>query len=212
MRRLPLFPLPIVLFPGAPMPLHVFEPRYRQMVAWCLEHDRRFGLIFHDPDRHGPFAMEQGRVGCIAEILKMQPLPDGRSLILCRGETRFRVEDGIESGTAFYEALVEPFGDDEDPGEYGMEERRRRSIDLFYRVLTEAVRYEGPFPAIDTDAESGFQIAQAIRIDAAWQQELLEMRSERDRLDRLDELMRAVLSAEGDGGLDFGPSRDEPWN
>lgn len=193
------------------MPLHVFEPRYRQMVAWCLEHDRRFGLIYHDPDRHGPFGMEQGAVGCIAEILKMQPLPDGRSLILCRGESRFRVEDGIESPTAFYEALVEPFGDDEDPGEYGMEERRRRSIELFYRVLGEVVRYEGPYPAIDADAESGFQIAQAIRIDPQWQQELLEIRSERDRLDCLDELMRAVLAAEGEGGGGFA-SPGEPWS
>jgi Lon protease-like protein len=192
MRRLPLFPLSVVLFPGAPMPLHVFEPRYRQMVARCVEGDSRFGLIYHDPDRHGPYTLEPGGVGCVAEILKFQPLPDGRSLILCRGEERFRVEDGIESGSPYFEALAEPYQDaDEDLT--GMVLRRRRSISLFHRVLEEVIRYPRPFPEIDARAEAGFQLAQTIRIDPTWQQTVLETRSERDRLDLLDDLMRAVL-------------------
>ena len=64
----------------------------------------RFGLIYHDPDRHGPFTIESGTVGTVAEILKFQPLPDGRSMICCRGLDRFRIEDGIESGAAYLEA------------------------------------------------------------------------------------------------------------
>jgi Lon protease-like protein len=196
MRRIPLFPLPVVLFPGAPMPLHVFEPRYRQMVAYCIEHDSRFGLLYHDPDRHGPYEVQPGQVGCVAEILKMQPLPDGRSLIVCRGKDRFRVEDGIESGMKFHEALVGPYedeGGEEDPA--GMVPRRHRSIALLHDVLEEVVRYRGTLPAIDAHAEAGFQLAQVIRIDPAWQQDLLETRSERERLDQMDELMRALLEA-----------------
>ena len=65
MRRLPLFPLDVVLFPGELLPLHIFEPRYRRMVARCLETDHRFGLIYHDSDRLGPFLMEEGRVGAL---------------------------------------------------------------------------------------------------------------------------------------------------
>jgi ATP-dependent Lon protease len=193
MRRLPLFPLPLVLFPGAPMPLHVFEPRYRQMVAHCVEADRRFGLIYHDPDRHGPYVMEPGGVGCVAEILKFQPLPDGRSLILCRGEERFRVEDGVESSAMYYEAVAEPYPDRDDDDLRGMVQRRRRSIALFHRVLEEVIRHARPFPEIDARAEAGFQLAQTIRIDPDWQQVVLEARTERERLDLVDDLMRAVL-------------------
>lgn len=192
MRRLPLFPLPVVLFPGAVMPLHVFEPRYRQMMAHCLEGDRRFGLIYHDPDRAGPFQMEPGEVGCIAEILKFQPLPDGRSLVLALGTKRFRVEDGIESEALYYEALVEEHPDFA-TSRRGILTRRRISIDLFHRVLEEVLHHPGPLPTFNARSETAFQLAQAIRVDPAWQQALLETRDERSRLDRVDDLLRAVL-------------------
>jgi Lon protease-like protein len=133
----------------------------------------------------------------VAEILKFQPLPDGRSLILCKGRERFRVEDGIESGMPYYEALAGPYEDEPNVVEQGpdIEARRQVSVDLFHRVLREVVRYQESFPEIDLDDEAGFQIAQAIRIDAAWQQTLLESRTERERLDLLDDLLRAVLEA-----------------
>ena len=212
MRRLPLFPLPLVLFPGAPIPLHIFEPRYRQMVAHCVEGDSRFGLIYHDPDRHGPFEVESAGVGTVAEILKYQPLPDGRSLILCRGQERFRVEDGIESGAMYVEALVGPYVDEADDLRQ-LVPRRRRSVKLFYQVLEEVVEFPPPFPEIDSQVETAFQIAQAIRIDPGWQQKLLELRRERERLILLDELMKAVLEAaregeDGPGGIDLGGPPD----
>jgi Lon protease-like protein len=117
MRRLPLFPLPVVLFPGAVTPLHIFEPRYRQMVARCIEYDRRFGLLYHDPDRLGPFERTPGRVGTIAEIGEFRILPDGRSLLLATGIERFRIVDGIESDTKYHEALVEPLVDGDGAGD-----------------------------------------------------------------------------------------------
>jgi Lon protease-like protein len=190
--RLPLFPLPAVLFPGAPMPLHVFEPRYRQLMAHAVEGSERFGIVYHDPDRHGPFSTEDGGVGCIAQILRYQPLPDGRSLVLCRGVERFRIDDGIESGAAYWEALTSPYADVREDRR-GLAGRRRRSIDLFHRVLEEVARQHAPFPEVDAAEETSFQIAQAIRMDPAWQQELLEGRRERDRLSLLDDLLRMVL-------------------
>jgi Lon protease-like protein len=184
--------MPAVLFPGAPMPLHVFEPRYRQLMARCVEGDGLFGLIYHDPDRHGPFSMDTHGIGCVAEILKFQPLPDGRSLVLCRGVERFRIEDGIESGTKYYEALTSPY-EDLEQSRRGLVVRRRKSIALFNRVLEEVLNYPLPYPLIDARNEAGFQLAQAIRIDPEWQQELLELRGERPRLDLVDDLLRAVL-------------------
>ncbi len=192
MRRLPLFPLPVVLFPGGPMPLHVFEPRYRQMVAHCVEGDRTFGLVYHDPDVEGPFLVEPGRVGCTAEILNYQPLPDGRSLVLVRGGERFEVEDGIESPHLYWECVAAPYTD---AGAPVPRTRRRRTIGLFYDVLEHVVGHPKPFPEIDDTAETAFQLAQAIRVDPTWQQRLLESRSEAERLDQVEGLLRAVLEA-----------------
>jgi len=207
MRRLPLFPLPVVLLPGALLPLHVFEPRYRQLMAHCLEGDRRFGLLYHDPDLSGPFELAGGEVGCVAEILKFEPLPDGRSLVLTLGTERFRVEDGIESASLYREALVEEYPDGEEPRR-GMVGRRRVSIDLFHRVLEEVLEHEGELPTFDPHTETAFQLAQRIQIAPSWQQELLEVRTERERLDRVDALLRTILASGGQTPAD----PEEPWN
>jgi ATP-dependent Lon protease len=192
MRRLPLFPLPLVLYPGAPLPLHIFEPRYRQMMAHCLEGDRRFGLLYHDPDRSGPFAMEAGRVGCVAEILQFQPLPDGRSNLLSRGVERFRLEDGIESDSLYFEGLVEEYPDATEPdGTEG--ERGARALELFGQVLERIAEDPQPLPPLDPGEPVSFQLAQWIRIDPPWQQALLELRGETERLERIEELLQALL-------------------
>src|SRR5205807_1315981 len=86
-RELPIFPLPIVLFPGAPQPLHIFEPRYRELLADCLAADRRFGIAYV-PAEYPPGSEplpRAGDVGCVALIQNTQGLPDGRSNILTVG-------------------------------------------------------------------------------------------------------------------------------
>src|SRR5204863_219446 len=88
-RELPIFPLPIVLFPGAPQPLHIFEPRYRQLLQDCLAGDRRFGIAYVAPDP-APDAdpvPNPGDVGCVALIQSNQPLPDGRGATGVAGAT-----------------------------------------------------------------------------------------------------------------------------
>jgi Lon protease-like protein len=192
MRRLPLFPLPVVLFPGAAMPLHIFEPRYRQMMAHCIEGDRRFGLLYHDPDRHGPFRFE-GQVGCVAEILEFQPIPDGRSVVLARGIERFRIEAEVESQALYYEGLVQEYPDVA-PDVPERRTRRRRSFELFRRAL-ERLSDAPATPPLEEDRDGSFQLAQWIQIDPAWQQDLLERRDEPARLAMLDELLRKVLEA-----------------
>jgi Lon protease-like protein len=189
--RLPLFPLPVVLFPTATMPLHIFEPRYRRMVARCLEADRRFGLVYHDVDVKGPFLTEIGTVGCIAEIVDFQPLPDGRSMLMARGLERFAIADGIESGEAYYEALVTPYADVR-PDE-GIEEHRRRSLALFEAVVRALPSEPASLPEMDVSTELSFPLMRTIDVDAAWQQAFLELRDEGHRLERLDAVFRAAL-------------------
>lgn len=193
MGRLPLFVLPAVLFPGAALPLHVFEPRYRRLVARCIEGDGRFGAVYHDVESLGPFLIEEGRVGCIARITKFTPLPDGRSMVETRGVERFRIRDGIESGAPYYEALVEEYGDVTDATAF-IVARRKRSIDLFREVVDLAVDPSVPRPALDPARETSFPLAERLQAEVIWRQALLESRSEFERLDRVDALLRAYLA------------------
>lgn len=91
-QTLPLFPLNTVLFPGMPLELHIFEPRYREMVNWCVETQSSFGvvLIRRGNEALGPVA-EPYEIGCTARIVQLQRLPDGRMNITVVGEERFRV-------------------------------------------------------------------------------------------------------------------------
>lgn len=197
LRRLPLFPLPVVLFPGAFMPLHIFEPRYRDMVRDALAADRRFGLIYHDWDRTGPFLSEEGRVGCVAEIREHEGLPDGRSNLVVQGLERFRIVDGIESDRAYFEALVGPYTDlpEAPTADEAAELRtaRLRSIALFLRVVDSLPGPPTALPALAEERETSFTLAQTVAADPAWQQDFLATREERARLERLDQVFRAAL-------------------
>ena len=87
-RSLPLFPLPdVVLFPGSPLPLHIFEPRYREMIATILDGDKLFGVLLID-SRH-----QVATIGSAAEVIEVEKLPDGRMNILTVGIRRFKVID-----------------------------------------------------------------------------------------------------------------------
>ncbi|MEN8374986.1 MAG: LON peptidase substrate-binding domain-containing protein [Gemmatimonadota bacterium] len=192
-RRLPLFVLPSVLYPGMQMPLHIFEPRYRRMVARCVETSGEFGLVYHDPDASGPFLIDEGRVGCAARILEFKPIPDGRSLILVQGVERFAIRDGIESEEPFYEALVESYVDYAAVGA-GLRARRADSIGLFREVAARAMDAGATLPCVDEDRETSFLLGERIHLEMGWRQALLESRNEFDRLDRIDAVLRAVLS------------------
>ena len=113
-RELPIFPLPIVLFPGAPQPLHIFEPRYRQLLADCLGADRRFGISYVTPNGAPAAdpAPNLGDVGCVALVRSTEPLPDGRSNILTVGERRFVLRRWIVASQPYRVAEIEEFDDE----------------------------------------------------------------------------------------------------
>jgi len=192
--RLPLFPLPVVLLPGTRMPLHIFEQRYQDMVRDALAGDRRFGLVYHDWDEQGPFLSDEGTVGCLAEIREFETLEDGRSLIMVVGMERFEIDDGLESDSLYFEGLVRPMRDEEGGPSFeaDMEERRRISIELFEAVLG-SMNERPEVPQFSAGGELSFPLAQTIHVDPRWHQELLEMRSEAQRLDRVDEVFQALL-------------------
>jgi Lon protease-like protein len=103
---LPLFPLQTVLFPGAFLPLHIFEPRYRQLLADLTQADpasRAFGLLPVGAASELPAA---GTIGCEARLRGVQPLPDGRANIVVSGERRFEFLTEVPTSAPYHEGLV----------------------------------------------------------------------------------------------------------
>lgn len=200
-RELPLFPLPVVLFPGVPLPLHIFEPRYRQMLDDVRASNNFFGLSYFDASSATTDLPPAGHVGCVAEITETQLLPDGRSNILTIGLIRYRVEGYVDRGDPYLVARVN-FFEDQEESEDLLTESSRHVAETFTRIAR-AVRIindeRASLPDIsDTEPQRlSFLVAAAIEIDAELKQELLELQSTSERLQRLsDMLSRAVSSYE----------------
>jgi Lon protease-like protein len=118
---LPIFPLRLVLFPYAPLPLHIFEARYREMVREVLAGDRRFGVVMAHPEidetAAGPIDIPErltiATIGTVAEIRETTPYDDGRYDIVCTGHDRFKIlatSNARAYLTATVEMLAEPLG------------------------------------------------------------------------------------------------------
>lgn len=95
-REIPLFPLNTVLFPGAKLPLHIFEDRYKLMLQRCMEGDGQFGIVLIRKGKEVGGLAEPFEVGTIARIIHVDPLPDGQMKILVRGEQRFRIVELVQ--------------------------------------------------------------------------------------------------------------------
>lgn len=192
-----MFPLGSVLVPGGVLPLHIFEPRYRDLVADCLAEGREFGLVHHDSDEQGPFLMEQGRVGTLARIVEHRELPEGRSLILVRGGARFSIESECEMERLYYQADVVPYEDESIPRLGAIREARIQTLELFTTVIHALDESPERMPEFDLNLDLSFQLAPAVQIDVRWQQSFLELRSETSRLERLDAVFQAAVEASG---------------
>ena len=115
---IPIFPLPnVVLFPNVFLPLHIFEPRYREMVADALDGDRMIGMVLLRPGRNIEGTPPVFPIGCAGLITHHERLPDGRYNIILRGLQKFRIreeEEGRSYRVARIETIDEPFGPLED--------------------------------------------------------------------------------------------------
>ena len=198
---LPLFPLPVVLFPGAALPLHVFEPRYRQLLADVMTGDRRFGLI-NLPEQLAERDLPSGTVGCVAEVLNIEGLPDGRSNIMVRGRERFTFLGFSGAAEAAYHVgWTEPYADvavapDDRATLYELAERVRASFQRVARAARQLSDDPEPVPAVDDDpAQCAFSIAAMIDLDLEARQALLTSRSPIDRLRRLESVLAPAEEA-----------------
>jgi len=197
-RELPIFPLPVVLFPGMPMPLHIFEDRYRKMLADIRAADNLFGLSYFDAGSAGRDTPPTGHIGCVAEVTETQALPDGRSNILAVGVVRYQVESYVERGDLYLVGRANYF-EDEEENESALSSNSHDVARMFMRVAN-SIRVmndeRGNLPDIsDTDPQKlSFLVAAALEIEVETKQELLELRSTSERLSRLRDLLARVVS------------------
>jgi Lon protease-like protein len=173
------------LFPNAPQLLHIFEPRYRDMLRDCLAGDQRFGLSLLSPERADRPA--PGDVGCRARVEQYRLLPDGRYNILAVGEERYVLQDIVFSETQYLVGAVEFFFDDDDAASLDeLAGNVRRQFDAFvasWRELQDFVTAPGDIPSDPTDLS--FHVSANLEADPDTQEELLRLTSTRMRLQRL---------------------------
>jgi Lon protease-like protein len=193
-KELPVFPLPVVLFPSVPLPLHIFEPRYRQMLSDIRVTNNLFGVVYFDPSTTTNVVPPIGHVGCVAEVTETQSFPDGRSNVLTLGVVRYRIESYVERGDPYLVAKLSYFEDNEED-EATLAGPTKEVAEAFTRIA-QAVRTindeRTSLPDIsDTEPQRlSFLVAAAMEIEADVKQEMLETRSTFERLERL----RSMLS------------------
>jgi Lon protease-like protein len=191
--QLPLFPLPVVLLPNTPLPLHIFEPRYRQMLQDIQLTNNLFGVVYFDASESDSSKPETGAIGCVAELRDIQPLEDGRSNVLCIGIIRFYLDDYVETGDPYFVGAPSYFEDEEEDAEL-LEPRARAVKDLFTRVAKAVRELAGDRAEVPdlpdiTPEQLSFFVAAAVDFDIKLKYEMLKMRSTSERLKRLHDLL-----------------------
>ncbi len=140
MFELPLFPLNTVLFPGIPLRLHIFEPRYKQMLQYCLDAEQPFGvvLIRQGKEALGPLPQPHS-IGTTAQIRQVDKLPLGRRLILAVGGERFRIL-ALRADQPFYIAKVEssPLACRDQESLQKSGRRLRPGVERYFQLLDQA--------------------------------------------------------------------------
>ncbi|MGF1566576.1 MAG: LON peptidase substrate-binding domain-containing protein [Nodosilinea sp.] len=189
-RELPLFPLPeLVLFPGRHLPLHIFEFRYRMMMNTILQTDRRFGVLMQDTTTGEP-----AEVGCCAEILHYQRLPDDRMKVLTIGQQRFRVLRYVRE-KPYLVGLVEwledkPTDRDLTPLALDVDGLLRDVVRLSAKLTSQDIEIPDNIPDLPT--ELSYWVASNLYGVAEEQQSLLEMEDTGDRLEREAEILTST--------------------
>src|SRR5258707_14492668 len=162
---IPLFPLDVVLFPGAPLPLHIFEPRYREMIGECIEQKLPFGMV-----RAGENSLAE--VGCTAVIIDvLKKYDDGRLDIRTEGRRRFEIVQ-VNQERSFLRGEVVFF--DDEPGA-----APAHNVEALMELHTRLLAIMGKGPGFESaNPVLSFQLAHELPVDLDFKQSLLEMKSE----------------------------------
>lgn len=176
-RQIPLFPLQVVLFPGGFLPLHIFEPRYRTMIKFCLEHESEFGVVLiKEGEETGETAVPCD-VGTAVRILHVEHLDDGRMHIVTAGEYRFQILE-IQEHLSYLTGRVRMLDDLETEVESVPESLTAEIEELYkaYETLSSRLIFAWSPPEEEPDdpRELAYQVGIRLRISLKEKQTLLE--------------------------------------
>tara|TARA_B100001123_G_scaffold91692_1_gene105613 strand:- start:19484 stop:20134 length:651 start_codon:yes stop_codon:yes gene_type:complete len=184
MRNLPLFPLHTVLFPGATIPLQIFEDRYKEMINYCLESDSMFGIVLiKEGDEVGGPAIPH-HVGTVAKITNAREISGGRIYISVLGTKRFRINEIVQD-TPYLVAEVEVGESEDDPyiPEDELSSIKKAASEYVEHLLTIRGGWATNTPTPPNPVELSYFLAQLLQIDMTKRQDILGNNSCRDRLD-----------------------------
>ena len=196
-RHLPIFPLPLVLLPNELLPLHIFEPRYRQMLKDIGLERNLFGVAYFNQEDTLSEKPPIETIGCAAEVRELQTMPDGRSNILSVGIIRFRLLDYVETGDPYFVGDVEFFEDDEEDASL-LNPLSDEVFRLSKRIAKAAHKLSGErgrfpdIPQAEPQALS-FLVTAAFNLEPEMKYKMVEMRSTVERLERLREILRQTV-------------------
>jgi ATP-dependent Lon protease len=181
--RIPLFPLDVVLLPGAALPLHIFEPRYKKMIGRCIVQKLEFGMIYAT----GQYV---AAIGCSAEIVqKMKQYPDGRMDILTRGRAPFRLLQLLQDET-YHEGVVEYLSEElvrEDA------QKKARIVQLLQECHVLLYGQAWVDSSEEREFSLAYRMAARLPIELEQKQTLLQMRCENERCDFLEKWLEEFL-------------------
>jgi Lon protease-like protein len=198
--EIPLFPVNLVLFPGMALPLHIFEPRYREMTEHCLEDHAPFGIVHACPEDEGGLP-DLARVGTLARICDVHRLPDGRFNLLTMGTQRFEIVE-LRHEKPYLVGIVRPYRDvnEAEAVSNTQVEAARNALREYLHFISTLVGSETKRLVIPCDPqELSFVIGMCLTSEDDLKQGILEMRSVDERLKMGTKLLveeRALLQAQ----------------
>jgi Lon protease-like protein len=195
-KRLRLFPLNTVLFPGASLNLHVFEPRYKQMISECLEGGEPFGVVLiREGDEPGDPSVMPYEIGTTAEIADVTPLDQGRYYISTVGRRRFKIERVIEREPYLLVAVSYLPEEAQAPVAAldGLVEEIRGVFREYLRLLVEFSGIQADIELPDDPVVTSFLVGDALQVADSMKQRLLALSDTQERLGVELEFLRRLL-------------------
>jgi ATP-dependent Lon protease len=186
LKTIGLFPLGIVIFPGATLPLHIFEPRYRQLVANSLKNDTEFGINFVE-------GAKMHDVGCAVKISQViEKYPDGRMDIAVTGTERYRLKNMRDGDAGYYEGDIYTFDDGDDEIDYAL---TQECFEMYNQIVKVVFGEHEILESLQetSGTKPSFFFAQKCGLTLTQKQELLEMTSENTRLEFLKKHMKEIV-------------------
>jgi Lon protease-like protein len=192
--QLPLFPLNTVLFPGQLLPLHIFEPRYRQLIAECQKINQPFGVVLIRSGQEVGSNAEPHIVGTTAKIIQCEKLPDGRLNILCVGDARFRILQ-THTDLPYLSGTIDlwPWVPVDAQSVQAKLERIRVRLDRYLNLLSQLTNSRIEIDLPDEPAGLANLAATVLQIESPEKQQLLATDSIAELIDRVDTLLRREI-------------------